>query len=143
MQMSISPNALARDVTGGQADGSTYCDYVSCSADVNVTFFPSILPVDDGDNVIYYYDVSWDDDREQYAPLARHFFEIWVYYPGRDLYRESKSVYTSGDQSGSDRLTIEVLDVDESVTVQVHWYAGIYIDPCFDDDYGGGLQSYS
>lgn len=144
-QISISPNVLAANVFGGSADGSTECSVLACSADVEITLFSYALGVNNGDDVWYYFNVSWEDMRAWVAPLAEHHFEMTVYYPGRPLYVASKYVYTAGNEYGSDSLSIQVQNVSKGAIVTVTWFAEItvpYPTPCYASDYDDAQQGY-
>jgi hypothetical protein len=144
-QISISPGARAADIDGGFADGSTYCDVFTCDADVQITLFSFALDVNNGDDVWYYYDISWQDERAWVAPLAVHHFEMTVIYPGRPAYVAYRYVNTAGNEGGTDTLTIEVPNVSEGAVVTVTWFAEItvpYPSACYDSDSDGGGQGY-
>jgi hypothetical protein len=144
-QISISPSARAADIDGGSAEGSTYCDVWTCDADVEIVLLSYALDVNNGDDVWYYYYISWEDERAWAAPSAEHHFEMTVIYPSRPAYVADRYVYTEGNEIGTDTLTIEVQNVSEGAVVTVTWFAEItvpYPTACYDSDSDGGRHGY-
>ena len=121
---------------GGTGTGVTEVEWNgSCSADVSGSGDQN-LDVRSGDDVIFYYEVSWDDDRVPPAGRATHNFTMIVSYSRLvgDLYAW-KEVPTYGDGGGQDTLHITVYGVQPPATIGVVWLARITAPSCYDDDF--------
>lgn len=135
-QFSIGPNAIAPGNPVAYADGETWCGSSACyGVNTNVTV-PEEFDVNNGDPLVFAYNIEWLDERSSSSPKATHDFLMTVSYPGRDLYVDNKHVETYGDDGDWDVLLIEVLDVQEYVTITVNWLVNINVNngDCTDDD---------
>lgn len=143
---SISPHVVAKDVPGGSANGSTVCgpSTTYCDADVYNLVLPNLVIVENGDTVIYAFDVEWHDYRLPNSPMAHHQFSISVDYPDRPPVAQVFVVQTYGQQSGHHHMELEVPNVEKDVSVSVYFAASIDVNSgqCVDYDSEGGQQYY-
>jgi hypothetical protein len=139
-QFVVSPGVLGATVDGGDATGSTYNSaLIGCSADVTLNRLPSVLDVNIGDDVRFYFYVNWDDDRPSQQPIyAQHRFIVTATYSGMP-YSDDLDVYTWGNEEGSDTLYAEIPNVSESTQVtNIQWTAINQIPGlCYDWDLEG------
>lgn len=144
MQFSVSPSALAANVFGGSADGSTTCSPtgIYCEAYVDNLIMTYALDVDPGDDVFYTMDVEWLDTRGSPSPKAEHLFKISVVFPGPVVEEQPYPVDTYGQASGSDTFALWIYNVNDDVTVTVYFNASLYIASpyCNVHDSDGGRQ---
>lgn len=136
--MVMAQTALATDrfVSG---TGTTYIDSsTNCDADVP-NGPPASLNVDNGDNVIIYYNYSFDDLRRSPPPkpTATHDFVQVVGYDGWTV-ADGRRHYTDGMDTGAGSIQRTVYNVQESYQIYVMWYANITSDSCNDWDSAGG-----
>jgi hypothetical protein len=107
---------------------------------------PQLMDVSNGDDLRYYYDVSWSDTRQSGSPKAYHNFTLILAYNRSvgDQYAW-KNVQTTGTQggSGSDTLSLTIYQVQLPADVFVHWFANITVPGvCSDSDYRGGSTHF-
>lgn len=98
--------------------GTTSITSSSCSADAYGTI-PSSLNINNGDNVLIDYNVSWSDTRSPPATTATHYFNMTVSYPLRPDKWADHRVDTSGGSSGSWALQISVMNVAEGASITI------------------------
>lgn len=113
----------------------------TCKAEVGGSI-PSQLDIDNGDDVIIYYNVSYSDRRPSGASLATHYFNMTVLYTKwlGDEYAEWEVETDGGDDSDSRSLSITVIGAEEGEMIGVIWIASIYCPTCSDlDEIGGGI----
>jgi len=124
--------------------GDTYVDSYTCNAQVS-GIVPRYLDVDPGDDVIYYYDISWDDIRNDGAQEAIHNFTMIISY-NRTVGDKFawKEVITDGGDFGSDMSSITVYGILLPAQIWVHWYANItsLTPSCSDSDGSYGVTDF-
>lgn len=128
-------------VTGATGTGTTSISGpTTCSAVVGGTI-PAQLDINNGDDVIIYYDVSLSDSRNPNSEPATHYFNMTISYTkwSGDEFAEWE-VVTYGDDSDSRRLSITVMGVQEDELIGVIWMASISCSTCSDfDEKSGGI----
>lgn len=130
-------------VTGATGTGTTSISGpASCSAVVGGSI-PAELDINNGDDVIIYYDVSLSDTRSPNSDPATHYFNMTISYTkwSGDQWAEWE-VETDGGDSDSRRLSITVIGVEEDEMIGVIWMASISCPPtCSDfDEISGGIN---
>jgi len=125
----LAPAVVAADLTGGEADGSTSYDD-PCLADVSNVDAPSPLDVTLGDNVHFYFYVSYTDTRSPGSSSVTHYFYLKAQWGVTDYVDDWRTYYTTGSASGGDTIEVVMYNIQStSYTVQVTWLAQITSDP--------------
>ena len=129
------PTVLAALVAGGEAQGSTEITSISCSADVFGVVAPTPLNVNNGDDVRFYFNVSWSDTRSSGSPTATHEFYLKAQWATTEWVEDTKTVLTTGSSSGSDNRFVTVPTVNENYVIVVTWRATLSAGPtCIPSD---------
>ena len=127
--MLISGNALGAVVLGAAGAGHTVVDTRPPYCDATVSgVIPSVLDIDDGDDVLCYFNVSWDDGRSGGSSTATHYYNMTLSYTKvtGDQFTE-RTEYTNGDDSGSASLQDTVVNVEEGESILVVWTASVSV----------------
>jgi len=109
----------AADVYGAFTFGTTTITSSSCAADAYGVLSSQQLNINNGDNVLIDYNVSWSDTRTSPATSASHYFNMTVSYPLRTDQWASHAAVTTGSSSGSQGLQISVTNVAEGNSITI------------------------
>lgn len=111
----------AADVSGAWANGDTLIQSsTSCFAAVDDPDERDPLPVNSGDNATFHYNVSWADTRSASSRSANHTFHLrgeWGLTKHADAWH---NVTTTGNESGSDAISVSVL-ADAEYVIDLLW----------------------
>jgi len=138
--MFLAQPVAARLVTGATGYGSTLVTTYTCDAEVYGAV-PAVLDIDPGDDVIFYYQVSWDDQRSYPAQAAIHNFTMIVSYSKLSGDRHDWLEFpTYGNNNGGTTRSITIYGVQPPASISVYWIASIYSTSpsCSDQDSDGG-----
>jgi hypothetical protein len=106
------------NVYGAFTFGDTSITSSSCSADAYGTI-PSQLDINNGDNVLIDFNISWSDTRSSPANSATHHFNITVSYPHRANQWQDFSTLTSGGSFGGNQYQKVITNVLAGDTITV------------------------
>ncbi len=136
----VAQPVAARLVTGATGYGSTLVTTYTCDAEVYGAV-PAVLDIDSGDDVIFYYYVSWADQRIYPSQAATHNFTMIVSYSklSGDRY-DWLEFSTDGNTNGGTMRSITVYNVQPPAWISVYWIATITSTSpsCSDQDSEGG-----
>lgn len=108
--------------------GTTSITTSSCYADV-YGLIPSVLDVNNGDDIDFYFNVSWSDTRG--SGSATHYFNMTISYSraSGDQWA-SHTVLTLGSGSGTQNMLVTVMNVIPPATIGVSILAQLTSSPC-------------
>ncbi len=126
--MLASQFALAADhpfyATGDT--GITDAGVTSASASISPPL-PVSLSISSGDTISVQYNITWDDDRTSPALLAMHNFTVALGIDNNTPDIDWTLFYTSGDESGSDTLTVTTPPIYEDCAIYIDVFASVKI----------------
>jgi hypothetical protein len=133
-QFSLSPSVAAANFIV-EIGGNVTCDSQTV-CDATVTgYAPPILDVTTGDDIYFYYNVSWADNRDSGSSEASFSFWFDVTYNG--LQDQDGDMWNrTGDDSGSRSWLITVSNVVVNNNIYLNWTDSIEVnvDDCRDTD---------